>query len=341
MTTPAVAPADALVARSWGFLADRALQAAAEIGIADHLAAGPVPLGDLAAATGSVPDALERMLRPLVATGFLERDESGAYARTEWSALLESDRPDSLRPWFRLMYRLVYRSLDDPLVTLRTGRPSFESRFGTSFFDHLAHHPEDSAVFNAAMAGLTHRTARAVAAVHDFTDAGLIADIGGGLGTLVAEILTRRPGARGIVLDRPQVTGAAREALDAAGVGERVDVVAGDFFRAVPAADTYLLSWILHDWDDERALAILRQCRTAQRGGERGRLLVVEAVLPERPAPEPVPADRLDLLMLFVAGGRERTEAQYARLFEAAGYRHTGTVALEAPGMHLIEARPV
>ncbi|MER6915146.1 methyltransferase [Streptomyces sp. NPDC000594] len=339
MTTSSVALSDALVSRSWGFLGDRALQTAAEIGVADHVAHGPASLDALAEATGTLPDALGRLLRPLVADGFLGLDEDGAYVRTEQSALLESAHPETLRPWFRLMYRITYRFLDDPLVTLRTGRPSFESRFGDTYFGHMARNPEDSAVFTAAMDSFSRRTARAVAAAYDFSAAGLTADIGGGVGTLTAEILARHPGARGVLLDLPEPAGAARAALDAAGVGDRVEVETGDFFAAVPAADTYLLSWILHDWDDERALEILRRCRLAQRGGERGRLLVVEAVLPERPAPGF--AGCLDLVMLFGLGGRERTEGQYAELFAAAGYRLTGTRALEAPGMQLIEACPV
>lgn len=129
---------------------------------------------------------------------------------------------------------------------------------------------------------------------------------------------------------------AARGALDAAGVGERATVVSGDFFAAVPRADTLLLSWILHDWDDERSLEILRACRKAQESGQ-GRLLIVEAVLPELPGPGQTTA--LDLVMLFGLGGRERTETEYAALLDTAGYEHIRTLPLEAPGMHVIEAR--
>ncbi|WP_405639535.1 methyltransferase [Streptomyces uncialis] len=334
----AVAPAlaDQLVQQSWGFVTDRALQTAAELGIPDLVARGPVSLAALAEATGSLPDALGRLLRPLVATGVFTLDGTGGYGPTGTSVLLESAHPQTLRPWFRLMYRVTFRMFDDPLFTLRTGRPAFEERFGNTYFGHMAEHPDDNDVFHAAMASFTRRTARAVASAYDFSDAGSLADIGGGLGTLISEILSSAPAATGTVFDLPHMAEAARGALDAAGVGERATVVSGDFFAAVPRADTLLLSWILHDWDDERSLEILRACRKAQESGQ-GRLLIVEAVLPELPGPGQTTA--LDLVMLFGLGGRERTETEYAALLDTAGYEHIRTLPLEAPGMHVIEAR--
>ncbi|GGZ26467.1 methyltransferase [Streptomyces inusitatus] len=337
MTTSSSTTIDTLFAQSWEYLNERALQTAVELGIPDLVADAPVPLAVLAEATGSQPDALKRMLRPLVSGGVLGLTDEGAYARTEKSAVLESGHPESLRSWYRLMYRITYRMLDDPMVTLRTGRPSFESRFGNTYFGHFAENPEDGAIFNGAMVSFTQRTARAVAAAYDFGDAGEIVDIGGGLGHLLAEILTRHPGATGTVFDLPQLAEDARKALDAAGLEERAAVKSGDFFSAVPSAGTHLLSWILHDWDDEQALAILRECRRAQSDAD-GRLLIVEAVLPEEP--EPGLAASLDMVMLFGLGGRERTEAEYAALLDQAGYEHTSTLALDGPGLYIIEARP-
>ncbi|MFE7134712.1 methyltransferase [Streptomyces sp. NPDC057638] len=327
-----------LTTYSWDYISDRALHTAAELGVADHLSEGPATIETLARKTATRADALARLLRPLVANGIFGLDEAGHYTRTEFSALLESDHEESLRAWFRLMYRVTYRFLDDPLVTLRTGRTAFEERFGAAYFDHMATHPEDAAVFHAAMAGFTQRTARAVAGAYDFTGAGRMVDVGGGLGRLVIEILTRFPGATATVFDVPGQAAPARAALDAAGVGERASVASGDFFAAVPEADTHLLSWILHDWDDERALTILRRCRESL-ATENGRLLVVEAVLPERPAPGMAAA--LDLVMLFGLGGRERTEREYAELLAAAGYAHTRTTRLGPTGMCLLEATPV
>ncbi|MFF2023169.1 methyltransferase [Streptomyces sp. NPDC058171] len=340
MTAVAPSPAtavDRLIHESWGFVADRALQTAAELGIPDLVAQGPTPLAELATATDTRPDALLRQLRPLVAVGALGLDDEGRYLPTETSHLLESDHPDTLRPWFRLMYRVTFRMFDDPMVSLRTGRPAFEERFGNTYFGHLAAHPEDNEVFHAAMASFTRRTARAVATAYDFADAGTLTDVGGGLGTLVAEVLARTPGATATVFDLPQLAEPARAALVEAGLGDRTDVRSGDFFTAVPGADTLLLSWILHDWDDEQSLRILRNCRAAQDDGQ-GRLLIVEAVLPERPGDDL--ATSLDLVMLFGLGGRERTGAEYAGLLDAAGYRHVRTLPLaSAPGMHVIEAR--
>ncbi|WP_445399134.1 methyltransferase [Streptomyces sp. LE64] len=340
MTTipsPSGTPVDRLIQESWGFVTDRALQTAAELGIPDLVAAGPVGLDELARATDTLPQPLLRVLRPLVAVGALGLDGRGRYLPTATSALLESDHPDTLRPWFRLMYRVTFRMFDDPMVSLRTGRPAFEERFQNTYFGHMAAHPEDNEVFHTAMASFTRRTARAVATAHDFGDAGHLVDVGGGLGTLVTEILTRTPGASATVFDLPHMADPAREALAAAGLADRTEVVPGDFFTAVPAADTLLLSWILHDWDDERSLAILRNCRAAQKEGK-GRLLIVEAVLPERPTTDLATA--LDLVMLFGLGGRERSGAEYAALLDEAGYRHLRTVPLAAaPGMHLVEAR--
>ncbi|MGX2998743.1 methyltransferase [Streptomyces sp. JNUCC 64] len=334
---PAPPLTDRLLHESWGFVADRALQTAAELGIPDLVARGPASAAELADATGTRPDALLRLLRPLVATGAFGLDDQGRYLATETSVLLESDHPETLRPWFRLMYRVTFRMFDDPLVSLRTGRPAFEERFGNTYFGHMAAHPEDNEVFHAAMASFTRRTARAVAAAYDFTGAGSLTDVGGGLGTLVAEILARTPDATGTVFDLPQLAEPARAALAGAGLGDRADVVSGDFFAAVPGADTLLLSWILHDWDDARSLEILRNCRAAQRTGH-GRLLLVEAVLPERPHDDL--ATSLDLVMLFGLGGRERREAEYDALLDAAGYRRVRTIPLDgAPGMHLVEAR--
>ncbi|MEU5404277.1 methyltransferase [Streptomyces sp. NPDC005963] len=329
--------ADALVAQSWGFVTDRALQTAAELGIPDLVASGPLSLKALAEATNTRPDALRRLLRPLVGIGIFRLGEDDTYGRTQESALLESDHQNTLRPWFRLMYRVTYRMLDDPLSTLRTGRPSFEERFGNTYFAHMAQHPEDSAVFHAAMASFTRRTARAVAESYDFSAAGSIVDVGGGLGTLVVDILNRHPEPTGTVFDLPDLAGPARAALDAAGLHERATVASGDFFAAVPQGRTHLLSWILHDWDDERALTVLRRCREAQ-DGQDGRLLIVEAVLAEQPSADMTTA--LDLVMLFGLGGRERTEAEYGALLKEAGFQHLRTLPLEAPGMYVIEARP-
>ncbi|MER5750747.1 methyltransferase [Streptomyces sp. NPDC002088] len=322
---------------SGSFLISRAVQVVAELGVADLVTGKARTLDELAEATRTRPDALGRLLRPLVGCGLFTCDADGAYASTALSRLLESGHEDSLRPWFQLGYRLTYRMLDDPISTLRTGTPSFQQRFGASFFEHLARHPDDLAVFNAAMACLTRRTARAVADAYDFGTVGRIGDIGGGLGTLLAEICARNPHVGGFVLDQSHQVEAARAALDARGLRDRCTASAGDFFTAVPPADMYLLSWILHDWDDDEALRILHNCRRAN-GDPSARLLIVEAVLPEQPGLDA--ATVLDLVMLFGLGGRERTASQYAALLAKSGYRHTRTIEIGVAGMAVIEARP-
>jgi hypothetical protein len=205
------------------------------------------------------------------------------------------------------------------------------------YFAYLAAHPEANRVVNEAMVGRTTQDAEMVVAAYDFSPFGTVVDVGGGYGALLAAILTRNPAARGILFDQPHVVEGAEPFLTAAGVVDRCTRVAGDFFTEIPAgADAYVLCKVLHDWDDERSAAILKQVRRAM--PDHGRLLVVELTLPE--GDEPAFGKWMDLHMLVMGGGRERTAAQYGMLFRAAGLELTRTVPTRS-GQSVVEAIPV
>jgi len=230
----------------------------------------------------------------------------------------------------------LYRAWGDVLHSVLTGQPAFEHHFGMPVFAYYAQHPESDRVLNEALAGYTHQVARGVAGTYDFSPFGTVVDVGGGYGALLATILRSNPKARGILFDQPHVVTGAEELLTAAGVADRCARIGGDFFSAVPGGgDAYLLSQILHDWDDDRSVAILRQCRRAM--ASHGKLLVVEYVLP--PGNEPFFGKWLDLHMLVVASGRERTAAEYDTLFRAAGFA-LARVLPTPVGPSVVEAVP-
>jgi hypothetical protein len=230
-----------------------------------------------------------------------------------------------------------YQAWGELLYSIQTNRPAFEKTHGLPLFDFLARHPDKGQLFDAAMTGVHGRETDAVLDAYDFSGIGTLADVGGGNGSVLAAILKQHPALKGIVFDLPAVIERTRASLAAAGLAERCRAVAGDFFREVPAgADAYHLRHVLHDWDDDRAVAILRQCRQAMR--DRGRLLVVEGVVP--PGNDPHPSKFFDLAMLVVPGGLERTEEEYRRLFESAGFRLARIVPTRS-WISVIEGEPI
>lgn len=319
-----------------GYWRTQLLCAAAELGVADVLAEGPCDIATLARRTGADGDALTRLLRALVGFGVVARTADGWYSTTPRGRWLERSRVGGLHARALLIRRLWYPAWAGLAHSVRTGETAFEHTFGSSLFDYLADHPDTAPVFDQTMAESTRVTAAEVADAYDARWAGTIVDLGGGTGALLAEILARHPQARGILVETPAVAERARAHLQSAGdVDARCDVREGDFFVDVPSgADLYLLSWILHDWPDSQAVQILSNCRGAM--SPDGRLLVVEAVLPE--APQPTNATLYDLHMMAVAGGRERTEDKYDELLAAAGLERTATIP--TPGLRsVLEAR--
>jgi SAM-dependent methyltransferase len=310
----------------------QSLYLAAKLGIADRLDGEPRTSGELAAEANVDPGALERLLRALAAVGVLELHEDGRIGLTPLGRTLRTGEPGSLAALAIWNGEVSPRVWDHALYALETGRPAAGRALGMPMFEYLRSNPELGAVFGQAMAGLSHQLAAAIVEAYDFASAETVVDVGGGTGTLLAAILRASPETEGVLLDEASVIEAAAAELPA----ERCRLVAGDFFESVPeGGDVYVLSSILHDWDDDRAEAILRSCRRAI--PPHGRLLVVECVLGVDTGPGF--ADLLDLQMLMVTGGRERTEAEYATLLERGGFRLTRRVALECPES-LLEATP-
>jgi cyclopropane fatty-acyl-phospholipid synthase-like methyltransferase len=223
------------------------------------------------------------------------------------------------------------------LYSVQTGKPASEHAFGMPVFTYFAEHPEPSRVFNEAMTSWTNQLVVGVVDAYDFSPFGTVVDVGGGHGALLASILERNPAMHGVLFDQPHVVAEAQHYFATVGVANRATTVGGDFFVAVPpGGDAYVLSQILHDWDDERCLTILRQCRRAM--PDHGKLLIVELVLPS--GDEPFFGKWLDLHMLAIPGGRERTAAEYDALFRDAGFALVRVVPTQA-GPSVVEAVPV
>jgi hypothetical protein len=299
-------------ARLWdlerGALAAKALGIAADLGVADALAEGPRPVAELAREVGADADALHRILRALASDGVFVEPEPGIFANTDESELLRQGAPGAWREFAHLFAGVFYAAADtlDP----RTGEATFPKEFETDFWSWLARNPDERAAFDRAMAGGKERTAERLAGL-DWRDDALVVDVGGGNGALLRALLERRPELRGIAFDLPETE------RDEATFGDRLTFVAGSFFEQVPEGDSYLLSGILHDWDDDSAARILGRIRAAAQPG--ARLLVIESVIPE--GNDPNGAKWLDLLMLALAAGRERDEAQWRALLDGAGFR--------------------
>ena len=303
-----------------GYRLSQALVVAAELGVADLLAAGPRPVDALAAATGAHAPALHRVLRLLASEGVFVEAAPGYFALTPLAEPLREDAPDSLRPRARFDGAAWnWRAWGTLRESVLTGEPAFDRAHGVGLFAYLQGDPAAAEVFHRHVDALTSASTRDVLDAYDFPGARTLVDVGGGHGAMLVAALRAQPELGGVLFDRPHVVAAARPRLAAAGVGDRGEAVAGDFFAAVPAGgDTYLLKYILHDWDDARCRAILANCRRALPAG--GRLVVVEALLQSGHGADY--AKYLDVTMLaLTAGGRERTEAEYRALLNAAGFR--------------------
>src|SRR6266568_6553997 len=309
-------PQEALLRLMTGPWIAQAIFVAAKLGIADLVGEEPRPSGKLAAASGVDAQSLHRVLRALASVGVFAEDNEGRFELTPMAGYLRSQVPCSLRAYaIMLGEQWHWRCWGEILHSVRTGKTAFEHIFGKSVFEHYAEHPEAARI---SIEGLASRSAQENAAIrgaYDFSRARTLIDVGGGQGTLLLSLLAREPHLTGILLDRPQVIASAKPLLDRSEHTDRVTAVGGDFFETVPAGgDIYLLKKVLHDWDDARAIAILKVCRAAI--GRAGRLLVLEPVIAEGNAPGF--AKLLDLLMLVYAGGRERSEAEHRGLLAAA-----------------------
>jgi hypothetical protein len=318
------------------FMVTRALMVAAELGVFDLMADGPRPVEELAAATGSQAPSLRRLLRLLAAGGALTEVEPGSFGTTELGACLASDHPVSMRSLFRMINGpLLGFAIDGVDHTVRTGERAEEKVLGMALFEFLAKHPEQGALFDAAMTDFGRQFTGAVMAAYDFSGIRRLVDVGGGHGFFLTCVLLANPAMTGMVFDQPHVIEGARVAFAQAGLSDRAEVMAGDFFEAIPpGADAYSFKWIIHDWPEDQALAILRNTRAAIPA--EGKLLLLECVLPE--GDEPHFGKVLDVFLMPI-GGIERTEAEYADLLDRAGFRLTRVVPTLSP-MSVVEAVP-
>ncbi|MDX8537287.1 MULTISPECIES: methyltransferase [Mesorhizobium] len=316
----------------------QAISVAAMLGIADHIKDGKRSAVDLASLTGTHPRALYRLLRALAAAGLFHEAEDGQFSLTPLGGALRSDAEHSAAPWAAFVGRPYYRQAwSDLLYSIQSGRNAFRHAHGKGVWEYRAEHPEESAIFDLAMAANSRGVAAAILAAYDFSRFPVIMDVGGGQGALLAEILAANPGSRGILFDQPHVVAAAGRVMAEKGVAERCDIVGGDFLAALPAgADALLLKWILHDWDDETNISILKNCRKAMRAD--GKLLVFEAVL--APPNQGATAKFADLNMLVAPGGEERTAEEFRSLLAKGGFE-VADIIEAGPRISVIEARPV
>jgi SAM-dependent methyltransferase len=296
----------------------RAVYAAAELGIADLLAEGPREIEDLAGETGTHVQSLSRLMRALASCGIVEAVRPGLFATTTLGAALRDSAPGAARATIlTIAGSWQWKAWDQFLHALRTGQSGVRAAFGKDLFEFLSGEPVHSARFNDAMVGMHGAVAPAVVAAYDFSRFSSIVDVGGGKGTLLAEILKAHPEMTAVLFDLPETEKHARDYIVESGLSERCAFQAGDFFdRLPPGYDAYVLAHVLHDWVDDDAIAILCKCREALPAG--GRLLIVEAVLPDGNTPHH--GKLMDLLMLTVTGGIERSQSEFGQILMKSGF---------------------
>ena len=324
-----VNPAQRVSSLTRAYCVSRCLHLVAEFAVADSLDDVPLTAVELAGRLGLNPGALHRMLRVLVSHGVFTLTD-GRFSHNDASRLLRTGTPGSLRAAARTFglpfWWNSYGALEH---TLRTGRPATESAGGPALFDYLDAHPQEAGLFAEAMQGNAHALIPLILQVCDFRDARVVGDIGGGLGHMLGAVLATNSAAQGILFDRPEVIDKVR-----ATAAPRIRYVAGDFFRdRIPACDTYLIMRVLHDWPDAETVAILANIRAGATAG--ARVLVIEGVLDES---SPGPLAEVDIQMLVITGGQERSEEQWRRLLTDAGMSLRRIVPTASPLASVIEA---
>jgi hypothetical protein len=333
--SPPLPPNAAVLQLLAGKWISSSISVAATLGVAEHLAKGPKTPAELAADLGAHALSLYRVLRALASVGVFAEDADGRFSNTPLSAVLRSDAPDSIRGMALFMgLPESWASWSAMLHTLHTGESAFEHQIGEHFFSYAAKNSAVAAIFNEAMIGMSAHVAEAVVEAFDFSSVATLADIGGGHGGTLASILAKHRGMRGVLFDQPDVVVGARPFLEGAGVAERVEVVGGDFFKEVPAgADGYLLKYVMHDWDDARAVQILKTVHRA--ASPSARLFLVDAVIAAGNAPDM--GKLIDLQMLVTLTGRERTEKEFTAILSEAGFSLSRVVPT-ASHLSVIEA---
>jgi SAM-dependent methyltransferase len=318
-----------------GYILSTALYVAASLRVADQLAEGPRSISDLARAAGANEDALYRVLRTLSGFGLFVEHAPRQFSNNAASALLRSGAPGmfDLVVWLSDPFHL--RVYADAMHSVMTGQPAVEKTVGVPAFDYFPKDPELSERFNNAMTAFSASVIPAAMEAYDFSGIGTLVDVAGGHGQILITILQKYPQTRGVLADLGHVLAGAEPRIRAAGLADRCRTEAIDFFKAVPAGgDAYIMKHIIHDWDDDRAITILKNIKRAMNPG--GRVILLEALL--QPANQPDLSKLIDLEMMLLPGGRERTEDEFRSLFDRAGFRLTGVVPTRSP-LAVIEGR--
>ena len=333
--SPEVAAAQQIMQLSTGYIMSTALHAAVRLKVADLIGDRQVPVQSLARETGANEDALYRVMRLLASVGVFEERAAREFGNTAASSMLRSDVPGSMHPMALWMADPTHlRVYADAIHSVMTGQPAVEKTFGMPVFEYFPRHPELSEIFNDAMTSFSGMVIPAVLETYDFSGIGTLVDVAGGHGAVLTAILQKHPEMHGVLFDLEHVIAGAGARIAQLGLTDRCRTGTGNFFEAVPEGDAYVMKHIIHDWDDERALVILRNIRKAMHRG--GRVILIESVV--LPGNQPDFAKIIDLEMLLLPGGRERTEAEFRALFAAAGLEMTRIVPTRSP-LSVIEAR--
>lgn len=326
---PKMPPQAILMQMSMGFIVSQAISVAAKLRIADHLNDSAKTLEELAEATATNVSALYRLMRGLTSVGVFKKDIENRYSNSEISEFLRSDHPASMRAATHMIGdREHWNSHGNMLHTVKTGETAFEHTFGMPVFEYYAQNPGPAQIFDDAMTSFSSVISNAVAAAYDFSQAETIADIGGGHGLLLETVLQSAPKAKGILFDQPQVVAGAK-------TSERIEKIGGNFFEEIPVeADIYLLKFIIHDWNDAQSETILKNLAKSAKSG--AKVLLVESVV-EEDDNTPSMSKIMDLNMLSMTTGKERTENEYAELFGKTGFKLIKIIPTQSPNQ-IVEA---
>jgi len=333
----AAASTDPLIQLLTGAWAMQAVATAARLEIPDVLAGAARTAEDVAAKTGADPGAMYRLLRALASLGVLERSKDGRFATTPIGDRLRIGAPGGLRDMFiGETDHVHWQSWERVADAVKTGLPRPKAVFGVPAFEYYGQHVDEGEQFGRAMQNVSNFAAAAVLEAYDFSGVRTIMDVGGGNGSMALAILGKYPDMKGKVVDLPYIEPQAKQTIQAAGAAGRCAFEATDFFRSVPkGADLHVLKFILHDWTDEECVRILTRCREALAPG--GKVVLVEMLVPEEIRPDFVML--MDLNMLVMTGGRERTAKEFEKVFQDAGFEMTRVIPTKSP-FALIEARP-
>jgi hypothetical protein len=318
-----------------GYVVSQGIYVAAELNIADKLQVRAKNAEELAIETNSHAPSLFRLMRLLTSLGIFSRDNENRFSLTPLSECLLSNRPDSLRDFAVMMgHQGHWRVYEETLYSVQTGKMASEKVYQMPIWEYFAQNKEVAEIFDKAMTSFTSGIAPAIAASYDFSKFATLADIGGGHGILLAEILKANPNLKGVLFDQPYVVEGATDRFEKEGLANRCQLVGGNFFESVPkGCDAYLMKHIIHDWDDELSAKLLQNCRDAMEVG--ATILLVEMVVEE--TDEPSFAKILDIEMLLMPGGKERTAKEYSELFEKCGFKLLNVHATPSP-MNIVEA---